>query len=238
MKIKALQTYTKDRKWYVNLLWFLFCIFGVLFLPSIFALIFNDFINNSAICDLLGRISFGVILLLIYYKDLRKEFKIYKDNFRSNIGTSLKYYLLGIFLTFSFSLLLSTILKDVSQNENLVRELLLNHTFIILITITFVAPFVEELVYRKSLNTIIKNKWVFAIVSGILFGSAHIMTNIFTNTFVLTDLLYILPYGSYGFVFALMDDKTKTTFSSIFIHGMHNLLSGLIIINLHYLGVL
>lgn len=228
----------EDRKWYVNVLICVFALTGILVLPSIFGLIIKDIIKNEYASSLIGSILFGLILVIIYRKDLKKELNIYLKGFVKIFKLSIKYYLVGILLTITFSILLAGILKGSSQNENLVRELLFNHPLYMFINIVFIAPVIEELVYRKSVSTWIKNKWIFAIISGILFGSAHIATNVFSGTFILTDLLYILPYGSYGFAFALMDHDTKTTFSSIVIHSIHNLLTGLMIMNLHFIGVL
>ena len=227
----------EDRKWYVNVLISVFALIGVLVLPSIFALIIKDIIKNKYVCSLIGSLIFGLILVFLYRRDLKKELNIYIKGFGKIFKLSLKYYFVGILLTITFSVLLAGVLKGSSQNETLVRELLYSHTLYMFINIVFIAPVIEELVYRKSVSTWIKNKWVFAIVSGILFGSAHIATNVFSGTFILTDLLYILPYGSYGFAFALMDHDSKTTFSSIVINIIHNLLTGLMIMNIHYIGV-
>ena len=48
--------------------------------------------------------------------------------------------------------------------------------------------------------------------------------------FVITDLLYVLPYACLGGSFALMDYNTKTTFSSIIIHSLHNTLTALLLL--------
>ena len=99
-----------------------------------------------------------------------------------------------------------------------------------MIDISILAPLVEEIVFRKTINTIINNKWIGAIISGILFGMAHIMVNLTSNTFNVTDLLYILPYAALGINFYLMDCEVKSTFGSIVIHGMHNFATGLLLI--------
>ena len=236
--VKQIFDFSNNRTLFINILLSLFCLIGVLVLPSIFGYSFTKVFKNTTLCSLLGSSLFCIILLAIYSKDLGKEFKLFIKNFKKDFKTIVRYYLIGIVMMITFNILLIGILKGTSQNEDLVREVLFSNPVLMLINIVIVAPITEELVFRKSVSTVFKNKWVFAIMSGILFGGAHIMTNVFSGTFILTDLLYILPYGSYGFAFALMDHTTKTTFSSIMVHSFHNLMNGLILINLHFLGVL
>ena len=227
-RLEEIFDFTEYRMNYINWIFCIMCLFLSLVLPSVFAYIIHYVIKDKMVCSLIGSILFATLVLLIYFKDIKKEFKIFTKDFNKNINTVIKYYILGIVLTYTFSLLLYGILKESSQNETLVREYLFDRTWLMLISIVIVAPFTEEIVYRKSVGTVFHNKWVFAIISAILFGGAHIMTNVFSGTFVLTDLLYILPYGSYGFAFALMDYDTETTFSSIMIHSIHNLLNAII----------
>lgn len=115
--------------------------------------------------------------------------------------------------------------------------MLYNSPILSLISISIIAPISEELIFRKSLQPIIKNKWVYVIVSGLLFGGAHLLTNILSGTLRVVDLVYILPYASLGSAFALMDNETKTTFSSIIIHAIHNTLTALLLLAIFKAGL-
>ncbi len=238
MKRRLINSYTKDREWYVNFLWCIYCVLGIVLLPTLFALVLKDVIKNTYACSLLGDIIFLITLITIYYKDLIKEFKLFVDKFKEQFGTCLRYYITGVMLMFVCNIFIVSFVKDIAQNESLVRELLFSHTGYMMFSIVVIAPLTEELVFRKSLATIIKNKWIYGIASGLLFGFAHILTNFISGTFVLNDLLFVIPYGSFGLMFALLDNKTKTTFSSIMMHSIHNLLNGLLLIQMHFLGVL
>ena len=104
------------------------------------------------------------------------------------------------------SLIITQFTGGTSANESSVRELLLASPVFMLINISILAPITEELIFRKSIQPLIKNKWVRAIISGILFGGAHLLTG---DAIRLVDLLFLLPYGTLGFVFSLMDnDRT------------------------------
>ena len=83
------------------------------------------------------------------------------------------------------------------------------------------APFVEEIIFRKSIRDFVSNKWVYAVLSGFIFGGLHVLTSI-TD---ITSLLYLIPYCSLGFVFALLYTKSNNIFSSIMVHAIHNSLA-------------
>ena len=135
-----------------------------------------------------------------------------------------------------FNLLINVFLKNISSNEEQVREMLYHNVILAMISISIIAPILEELVFRKSLAPVIRNKWIYSIVSGLLFGSAHILTNFVQGIFVPTDLIYILPYGCLGFTFALMDYDNKSVYSSIIIHALHNTLTALLLLVTYFGG--
>jgi membrane protease YdiL (CAAX protease family) len=56
------------------------------------------------------------------------------------------------------------------------------------------------------------------IVCGVVFGAVHVIDSYEKAT----DLLYIIPYGVFGAVFAYMYHKTKTIFTSMSMHLFHN----------------
>ena len=76
----------------------------------------------------------------------------------------------------------------------------------------------EELIFRKSIRDISKNKWFYVITSGFVFGGLHVLSSITS----VVDLLYLIPYCSLGFAFALLYTRTNNIFSSMTIHAFHN----------------
>lgn len=213
---------SEDRSTTTNILLCLFSLFGVLFIPALLQITFINMKMNSMLASMLSEIIFIIILVIIYYKDLKKEFNNFKNNFSSSFKIGFKYYLSGLLCMFTSNLLIVFLLNNISQNEQGVRDILFSSPFISFINIALLAPVAEELSFRKSLSTVFKNKYIYATISFLLFGLAHLATNFISGTFVLTDLLYLIPYGSLGFVFALMDYETKSTFTSITMHFLHN----------------
>ena len=215
---------------FINIIFCILSFLGLLVFSSIIQLILATFIKNTMICSILANIVLIVFLVLLYLRDLTSEIKRYKESFKSIFSKSFKTYIIGFMGMIFFNAIISIFLKNISSNEEQVREMLFNNTLLSLLSISIIAPISEELIFRKSLDPVIKNKWVYVIVSGLLFGFAHILTNILGETFVLTDLFYILPYGALGASFALMDRDTKTVCSSIVIHAIHNTFTALLLL--------
>lgn len=226
--------YSKERPMYINLLFFLVAFLGTFIMPSEFALTINKVVKNTQIATILGNALFIFILYLMYKKDIDKEFKIFKDNFKTNFKTGFKYYIAGLISMIVFNLFIAIIIKDVSANENIVREMLFKFPIYTMFSIAIIAPLSEELTFRKSMDPLLKNKWVYALGCGLLFGACHLIA----GEFKLINLLYLLPYGSLGFVFALMDRETKTTFTSIMMHMIHNTMIGALLLITFKLGAL
>ena len=159
--------------------------------------------NNLSTQVLLSCFSsfiFMLIILILYHKDLKKEFKTYTKNFSKNFDTGFKWYLVGLVIMMTSNLLLYYVLKSGGAiNENI--------------------PFNEEMVFRKTLYDIFKDKkYIFIILSFLLFGGGHV----FSTAKTLTDYLYIIPYGALGGVFAISYSKTDSVFTSMTMHILHN----------------
>ena len=225
---------SKDREWYINLLICLCAFLSLEIFPFIVSSTLKNVIKNGVILNLINSALMISFLIFLFYKDLKAEFKTFKKNLGSSLKTGFKYYIMGIGGMVISSLIITQFTGGASANESSVRELLLASPIFMLINISILAPITEELIFRKSIQPLIKNKWVRAIISGVLFGGAHLLTG---DAIRLVDLLFILPYGSLGFVFSLMDSDTKTTFTSISFHGIHNAATGILLLFVSSMGV-
>ena len=230
--------YSEKRSIVVNVCFSIISFMVVVFLADTLDLAFYNIIGNVQVSMLLTYLFCIAILILFYAKDLVREFKSFVKEYDNNISPMLKYYLVGLGCMVFFNLLLNQLIGGISANEEGVREMLFNAPVFSMVLIAIFAPIEEELTFRKSLQPIFKNKWLCCIISGILFGLVHLRIEFVTGTFTLSHLLYILPYGSLGFGFALMNYETKSTFSSIFVHMIHNGLTALLLLAAHMMGVI
>ncbi len=179
---------------------------------------YNDTLRIIVNC--FGNFLLMLILYLLYRNDLKKEWKKFKDNFWNNIDIGFYAWFIGLIFMFLSNIIITFILNGGgAQNEQNVQSMI--HTIPILMVINagLLAPFNEELVFRKTLKDVFKNMYVFMIASFLLFGGAHVMAS--ANT--LLDWLYIIPYGSLGAAFAYAYYKTDTVFTSMTFHMIHNI---------------
>lgn len=128
-------------------------------------------------------------------------------------------YISNLFITFVLN-------KQLAGNEETVRNYLITLPLLMTFDAAICAPINEELTFRKSFKEIFPSKWVFVIMSGLIFGSLHVASYI--ETF--SDIIYLIPYSALGIAFALLYYKTDNIFSSITMHSIHNLLASLLVL--------
>ena len=181
--------------------------------------------DMSVILNTFSSIVLLFILFFIYRKDLIKEWKIFKDKLAENLNYGISYWFIGLIVMFASNLFINIVLKGGQPgNEQAVQSMIDTLPWLMVISAGFLAPFTEEIVFRKSLRNIIKDKYLYITVSFLLFGLAHVVGT--SNNFV--DWLYIIPYGALGAAFAASYCKTKTIFTPIALHMLHNTLLTLV----------
>ena len=130
-----------------------------------------------------------------------------------------RWWFLGLFLMVASNLFITFVLHgNGAGNEKIIQKMIKALPWVMLFDAGILAPFIEEIVFRKTLKDIISNKWIFALCSFLLFGGAHVIGNV--HSFV--DILYIFPYGVFGATFALAYSESDTIFTSMTMHAIHN----------------
>ena len=161
----------------------------------------------------------AVLIFLLHFKDLKKEFKSFKSNFWEYSDVAVKYWLVGIAVMAVTNVLISLLTPSkMAVNETEVRSMISSAPIISLLLTTITAPVSEELIFRKSFRDVFHDKYKYIIISGVVFGAMHVVTS-YSSLF---DLLYIIPYSSLGIAFACICYKTKNTFPSMLVHAIHN----------------
>ena len=99
-----------------------------------------------------------------------------------------------------------------SNNDNTVKSLLMASPFLAGLSTIVIAPLAEELVFRLGFKDIIPKKWPFIIVSGLIFGSLHVVFSL-SNTY---ELLYLIPYCSLGISFGFIYETSNNIYISLY----------------------
>lgn len=160
-----------------------------------------------------------IIIIFILKDTVLNNFKIYIKNIKEYLSKYIKYWFIALGLMYVSNFIIIFITKDIAQNEQGVRALFAANPILTFILASLLAPILEELVFRLSIYKIIgKYKYLFIIVSGLIFGSMHVLGNV-SNW---TDLLYLIPYSIPGSVFAYTLVKSDNIFIPISLHFIHN----------------
>ena len=174
--------------------------------------ILNILLNMFSNIILLG------ILYLIYRKEIKDEWKIFKKKPLENINTGCIYWFIGLIIMVVTNLLINRFIAGgIANNENVVQSMIKTLPWMMVINAGLIAPFNEEITFRKAFKNVFKSKWLFAIASGLVFGFLHV-----AGANSIGQYLYIIPYGTLGVCFALAYYKTNTIFTSMFLHMFHN----------------
>lgn len=219
-----------------------FIMFIPLILTSIFEIFLSSNINlNDNIISIINVISeylgiiyllLPIILVVVYRKELLDDFKKIKTNYKEYLDHMINYYIVGtIGMVIINALLQYGLNLGIAGNEESVRDLLVKAPLYTFISACILAPFQEEMLFRKIMKDFCKNKYVYIIVSGFIFGLLHVL-----GTASGLEYLYLLPYGFLGSIFALMYVKTNNIWCPIFIHFFHNTL--LVLVQMKVNGII
>lgn len=160
-----------------------------------------------------------IIIIYIYRKDLKEEIINFKNKFKEYIPKYLLVYLIGILLMVISNIIISRITSyKLSGNESLIREYIKKYTLYMFFSSVLYAPIIEELIFRKTIKKLFNNKYLFIILSGLIFGILHISNINDTN-----EILFSIPYIIMGIDFAYIYHKTNNIFTCITFHLCHNL---------------
>ena len=208
-----------------------YCSFLLQFIPfKLFNVSIEPYLNNKNMAVYLSTFAdlvLIIILLFIYKKDLGKEIKIFLKDIKRNLDTGFACWIMGFIIMIISNMILVLIFKaEGANNENAVRSLITSSPIIMGLNVCLLAPFIEELVFRKTLKDIFSKAYLFIPISFLLFGYAHV-GSMATS---LVDWLYIIPYGTLGGVFAYAYYKTNTVFTSMTFHMLHNTLSFILVL--------
>lgn len=155
-----------------------------------------------------------IIVVYAYKNELKQSIK------KFNLNHYIKYwYLLLILMLISNNIVTIFTTNEVATNQEIIIDTLKRAPIYILVTTIFIAPFLEEMIFRFCIKKIIpKPSIIYILVSGVLFGSMHVILTLEH----LSDLLFIIPYSIPGIIFAYLYDKTDNILIPMSIHFIHN----------------
>lgn len=214
---------------------FVLLLLGYLLLPQIVGLLFYKVFNISeTISIFIGNISFLVVLIAVFYKMFKDKFKDYCNNFSNYFGDGLKYWGIGLAVMFISNMIMAYVVfpGEIAANEEINRVYILANPFIGFVSISILAPFIEEMIFRFGLRKMVGKSKFFPLISAFAFGLPHVLTGMTWSLSLnnLLQLLYVIPYGALGYAFGYIYNKTDNILVSMSIHSVHNLMCFFVIV--------
>ena len=223
---KIQNKYINIIKLVLSLFLFFFTTRFIFLIASLIIKGFNIDINDdnvyvvSYIIQFIGESILVLLLILLYKKDFFEDFKKFKKNFWEISDKVISYWTIGL-VVMAVSNILIGILTPVKEaaNEQGVQEIIKTVPVIAVFLTTFLAPFAEELTFRKAFKDVFKERSLFITISGVVFGALHV---VLTGSNDIYQYLYLIPYSALGIAFAAICYDTDNIWSSIFAHFLHN----------------
>ena len=207
------------------------------FLVSLPIAIFLKDIDNDiyiTIANLAIYVINLIIVLIIYRKSLKKDWQNFWSNKKVCFKKAFKNWILGFLAMVVINLLIISLVGDIAVNESQNREILTKLPVFSIITMVFLGPVLEELVFRKNFREAFNSDKLFMICTALIFGSMHLLASLeiinWTDIKSVMQLLYIFSYSALGYFFAKAYVETDSIFTSMICHIVHNGLSVLVIL--------
>lgn len=207
----------------IGILVILFYLIASSFVREVFKILginYNSLSNTlKSLCLIIYQVLMTLIIVYIYKKDIITDLKKFIKNNIKYFKEYIKYWFLMLILMISSNLIVTFFTTtDVATNQETIIDTLKVAPIYTFIITVFIAPVLEELVFRLSFRKIFTNNILFILFSGLIFGSMHVIGTCEN----LIDLLFIIPYSIPGFIFAYVYTKSKNICVPISLHFIHN----------------
>lgn len=168
-------------------------------------------------------LSWGIVILFfcavmfLFAAEWKRDIPLFCRNF----GNYFKFFLpkFGIFLPLYFIISVSVVIVSGTVAANQIALGKLSGVLLFFLSVFF-APLQEEALYRGFLRRIIADDIFFILVSGLVFGLAHVLQPGQTPG----QLLYIIVYSFIGCFLAWLYVKTDNICVPVMGHSCYNLL--------------
>ena len=168
-----------------------------------------------------------LLVLILNFKELKKDFIIFVKNFKTYLPFIIKRYLIMLGVMVIVAVPIVYLNNGVtSSNQTLINDMFVKIPFLTFLLSVIYAPIIEESIFRLSIKKFFNNKIVYVLVSGFLFGTLH-MIDKFTSFY---DLLYIFQYSALGICLATAYYDSKNIFVSMSMHFIQNFLAAVLVL--------
>lgn len=178
--------------------------------------------SKYPIVAIIIEVSYFLFLVFILQKVFIKDFKKFKADADNYLSLALRYWMVGVLLMAFSNLAIEWLLPKIETvNEDAVRSLIDISPVIMFLSVSLLAPLIEETVFRGIFRKIFKTNWLFLVMSTLMFSAMHVINGFYNWT----DLALIIPYAFMGGVLSWSYLKHNNIYIPIIIHFIHNIIS-------------
>ena len=225
MKQNIIKKSTSNTFESVKLIKTLLVFISYLLYSNVISVVLSTFkITNATMLSFLADLIFLICIVFAYRDNLKKDFENLKKDYK--ISSIIKIIIIWVVIIFVFNILMGAITEMIypnmatDDNTNAMSTLFKTSMSYSLFKTMIFAVVAEELLYRESISDVVKNKYIFIVISSIVYTIMNFIFVGFESDIIVMDILsYFLP--------ALL-------FSTAYVKNNNNII---ILIYLHYIKI-
>lgn len=166
---------------------------------NVISVVFSTFkVTNTTMISFLADLIFLVCIIFVYKDNLKNDFENLKKDYK--ISNIIKTVIIWVVIIFVSTILMGAITEMIypnmaaDDNTNAITSLLDASTFYTIFKTMIFAVVAEELLYRESISDVVKNKYLFVVISSIIYTIMNfIFVGFESNIIAMYVMIYFLP---------------------------------------------
>lgn len=199
MKQNIIKKSTSNTFESVKLIKTLLVFISYLLYSNVISVVLSTFkITNATMLSFLADLIFLICIVFAYRDNLKKDFENLKKDYK--ISSIIKTIIIWVVIIFVFNILMGAITEMIypnmatDDNTNAMSTLFKTSMSYSLFKIMIFAVVAEELLYRESISDVVKNKYIFIVISSIVYTIMNFIFVGFESDIIVMDILsYFLP---------------------------------------------
>lgn len=199
MKQNIIKKSTSNTFESVKLIKTLLVFISYLLYSNVISVVLSTFkITNATMLSFLADLIFLICIVFAYRDNLKKDFENLKKDYK--ISSIIKTIIIWVVIIFVFNILMGAITEMIypnmatDDNTNAMSTLFKTSMAYSLFKTMIFAVVAEELLYRESISDVVKNKYIFIVISSIVYTIMNFIFVGFESDIIVMDILsYFLP---------------------------------------------
>lgn len=199
MKQNIVKKSTSNTYESVKLIKTLLVFISYLLYSNVISVVLSTFkITNATMLSFLADLIFLICIVFAYRDNLKKDFENLKKDYK--ISSIIKTIIIWVVIIFVFNILMGAITEMIypnmatDDNTNAMSTLFKTSMSYSLFKTMIFAVVAEELLYRESISDVVKNKYIFIVISSIVYTIMNFIFVGFESDIIVMDILsYFLP---------------------------------------------